>query len=343
MSARVWIDVDNPPQARYLPPFRAAFERRGADVLLTARDAGATFELLRAAGEPFAGVGRAFGKGRRRKAWGLARRTHALLGTVRRGGPRPSLLLSSSRSAAVVARLLGFPAFVVCDYEHVDLSVYRRAGAYLVFPDAIDPAAFVARGFPRERLVPFAGLKEHISLSRPAAASAVDPLADAAGDGVRVLFRPPAEESHYHTEASGRLARALLARLAADGDATVVYAPRYPHQRRALDEHAWRRPPVFLERPLPAEELLGCVDLVVSAGGTMVREAAFLGVPAYSIFGGPVGAVDRRLSDEGRLVLVGSVAEVDRVRVEPLRRRSPIPPRPQLVDELAEELLERAA
>ena len=51
-------------------------------------------------------------------------------------------------------------------------------------------------------------------------------------------------------------------------------------------------------------------DLVVSGGGTMNREAAALGVPVYSIFRGKLGAVDKYLSEKGRLVLIETVADV---------------------------------
>jgi len=60
-------------------------------------------------------------------------------------------------------------------------------------------------------------------------------------------------------------------------------------------------------------------DLVVSGGGTMNREAAAMGVPVYSIFRGPIGAVDRFLSAQDRLVLLEGVEEV-RTRIVAVRR-----------------------
>jgi hypothetical protein len=48
--------------------------------------------------------------------------------------------------------------------------------------------------------------------------------------------------------------------------------------------------------------LIGLADLVVSAGGTMNREAAALGVPVYTTFGGRLGGVDEELIRQGRLV-----------------------------------------
>jgi uncharacterized protein len=64
-------------------------------------------------------------------------------------------------------------------------------------------------------------------------------------------------------------------------------------------------------------------DLLVSGGGTMNREAAALGVPAYSIFRGPIGAVDRHLQQTGRLVLIESPEDVARkIRLEKRTRQT---------------------
>ena len=60
-------------------------------------------------------------------------------------------------------------------------------------------------------------------------------------------------------------------------------------------------------------------DLVISGGGTMNREAAALGVPVYSIFRGKIGAVDRYLSENGRLTLIESVDDL-RTKIHVTRR-----------------------
>ena len=52
----------------------------------------------------------------------------------------------------------------------------------------------------------------------------------------------------------------------------------------------------------------------------MNREAAALGVPVYSIFGGAIGAVDRYLADSGRLVLLSTSDEVQ-TKIRLVRRK----------------------
>ena len=95
----------------------------------------------------------------------------------------------------------------------------------------------------------------------------------------------------------------------------IVLLPRNQKQSELL-RHDW---PAWFERgrtiippaAIDGLNLMWHSDLVVSGGGTMNREAAALGVPVFSIFRGTIGAVDRHLSAEGRLVLVESLADVD--------------------------------
>jgi hypothetical protein len=89
-----------------------------------------------------------------------------------------------------------------------------------------------------------------------------------------------------------------------------------------------------LRRSVPFVSLLKSVDAVVCAGGTMLREAAYLGIPAYSIFCSQSGAVDRWLERIGRAELLTGPDELPRIR---LRRRGPLHvlnSNPQLLEQL---------
>jgi len=75
-----------------------------------------------------------------------------------------------------------------------------------------------------------------------------------------------------------------------------------------------------------AQSLIAFSDMVVSAGGTMNREAAALGVPVYTTYGGRLGGVDEALIREGQLrpltdpralELVKREGEGSRVRRDP--------------------------
>jgi predicted glycosyltransferase len=70
---------------------------------------------------------------------------------------------------------------------------------------------------------------------------------------------------------------------------------------------------VVPEHAVDAQSLVAYADLVISAGGTMNREAVALGTPVYTTFEGRLGAVDERLLDEGRL---RRLTDASQVRIE---------------------------
>ena len=92
---------------------------------------------------------------------------------------------------------------------------------------------------------------------------------------------------------------------------------------------------------MPFVSLLTSVDLVVSSGGTMAREAAYLGLPAYSIFQGKTGAVDRHLASLGRLRFVSSPSEFPAIRLERRQREGPLATNPRLAEDIADTVLAR--
>jgi predicted glycosyltransferase len=318
----VWVDIDNAPQVQYLCPLADELARRGHQIVVTARDQGMTLELLESRATPHVVVGSSFGRSRVSKAVGVTRRGAALTRLFRNRARRPTVLISSSRSSALAARLLGIPSFVICDYEHVDLSLYRRLAANLLFPNVIDAQFFVTRGLARERLLPFPGIKEHITFSGARLDAEPHRFEDAgSSELVRVILRLPAAESHYYVEKTGSASRELLSLFASCEDCVVIASPRYEWQAHALRRLSWKNQPVVLEHPIPFMRLLVAADLVVSSGGTLAREAAFLGIPSYSAFAGVQGGVDRYLQSIGRLTAVAN--DVGRIRIT---KRGPLSP-----------------
>lgn len=339
---RVWVDIDNPPQTRYLLPLARRFEDAGHDVTLTARGYGDTLAILGSEGAVFEAIGSSFGRGLPRKLVGLAVRARQLSDFVRRQPERPSLVLTGSRSATLAARRLGIPSFVIVDYEYVDLMVFWASGTNILFPSIIDAACFRRRGISAERLMPFDGLKEDLSFADVDFGSVPRHDFGQANGAPRVLFRPPAEESHYYRRESGDLALELLHYLAVNG-AKVVFSPRFDWQIRYLERVPdWLEDPVVLEHPIPFVSLLKGVDAVVSAGGTMLREAAYLGVPAYSIFRSRIGAVDRHLASLGRLRMLSSASDFPRIDLSARGSLRPLHGESQVADDVSRVIIERA-
>lgn len=342
MNLKVWIDIDNAPQARYLLPFVHHFEKARHHVVVTARAAGDTLAILRSEGAAFEPIGSSFGKGIPRKLYGLAKRTRQLSAFLERRPAFPDLLLSGSRSAVLAARRSGIPSFVIVDYEHVNLLVYRISKSYVMHPRVIEARVFEHRGLAAEQLIAFDGLKEDFTFAEVDFSDvSAQKFGNADGSAPRVLFRPPAEESHYYRSESRELAVELLRYLAKEG-ARIVFSPRYMRQVGYLDEvPSWKEEPTVLFDPVPLVPLLTGVDIVVSAGGTMLREAAYLGVPAYSIFRSRIGAVDRYLASVGRLFLLASPADFPRIELKRMVSISPLRTHSTAVDEVISMMVKR--
>jgi len=137
-----------------------------------------------------------------------------------------------------------------------------------------------------------------------------------------VVVRTPPEVSLYH-RFENDLFRGVLDRLR--GRQAVVL-PRTQAQREELAKAGGFIVP---ERAIDAQSLIAFSDLMISAGGTMNREAVALGTPVYTTFEGRLGAVDELLLREGRMQRLSNPDEIavekrqqaagERIRRDPRR------------------------
>jgi predicted glycosyltransferase len=238
------------------------------------------------------------------KAAGLARRSAALWRWAR-GRPRFDLALGhGSNDVTVAAAALRIPSSTMFDYEWATLQhqVNCRLARAVVVPDAI-PAERLRRYGATGKLHRYPGLKEEYYLADFEPDPAVlDELALDASAPLAVVRTPPAVSLYHRFE--NALFAAVLERLR--GQQTVVL-PRTPEQEAELRAAGGFIVP---EVAIDAQSLIAFADVVISAGGTMNREAAALGTPVYTVFEGRRGAVDERLLDEGRLRRLASADQV---------------------------------
>ena len=276
-------------------PLIDAMRADGHDVEVTARDFAQTLDLLDRFGMPHTAIGRHRGERLASKAAGLASRSAALVRWAR--GRRFQVALGhGSNDVSVAAALLRIPSATAFDYEWatVQHNVNCRLARAVVVPDAIPPER-LARYGARGKLRRYEGLKEEYYLSGFEPSTAVlEELGLDSGVPLAVVRTPP-EVSLYHRFANDLFPR-VLERLR-DSAQTVVLA-RTPAQREELSRAGGY---VLPDRAIDAQSLMAHSDLVVSAGGTMNREAAALGVPVFTTFEGRPGAVDDALIAQGRL------------------------------------------
>ena len=301
---RVWVDLTNSPHVLVMRPLIAAMRADGHEVEVTARDFAQTLPLLERHRMDHTAIGRHRGGGLAGKALGLVSRSGALIRWARRR--RFDVALGhGSNDVTVAAAALGVPSATAFDYEWatVQHNVNCRLARAVVVPEAIPPERLDRYG-ARRKLRRYTGLKEEYYLADFEPDPAVlDELGLDAGRPLAVVRTPP-ELSLYH-RFENRLFREVLERLR---DVQTVVLPRTPAQR----EEVARIAPSFVqpEEAVDAQSLVACADLVISAGGTMNREAVALGTPVYTTFGGRPGAVDERLIAEGRLVALSDASQV---------------------------------
>jgi predicted glycosyltransferase len=291
---RIWVDLTNSPHVLVMRPVIARLQERGHEVQVTARDFAQTLELCERFGIAHTAIGRHRGGRLVAKARGLAERSVALARWAR-GRRFDHALGHGSNDITIAAALLRIPSSTMFDYEWatVQHNVNCRLARNVVVPDAIPPERLYRYG-ARGKIRAYPGLKEEYYLADFEPDGTV--LRDLGLDPGRTIavVRTPPEVSLYHRFENDLFA-GVLDRLA--GEQTVVL-PRTPEQRSEL---ARRGGFVVPKRAIDAQSLVAFADVVVSAGGTMNREAVALGTPVYTVFEGRLGAVDERLIADGRL------------------------------------------
>jgi predicted glycosyltransferase len=306
---RVWIDLTNSPHVLVLAPVIAHLRAQGADVDVTARDFAQTLELCRRHGIEHTAIGRHRGGRLAAKAVGLLSRSAALVRWAR--GRRFDLALGhGSNDVSVAAALLRIPSTTTFDYEWatVQHTVNCRLARAVVVPEAIPPERLHRYG-ARGKLHRYPGLKEEYYLSGFEPDAAVLDELDLDRSRPIAVVRTPPEVSLYHRFENDLFAR-VLERLR--GEQVVVLA------RTAAQREQLQRRGGFVVPPhaIDAQSLIALSDLVISAGGTMNREAVALGTPVFTTFAGRLGAVDEGLIAQGRLRRLTDPAQAQ------LRRRS---------------------
>jgi predicted glycosyltransferase len=309
---RVWIDLTNSPHVLVMRPVIDCLRAEGHEVSVTTRDFAQTIALCERFGIEHTPIGRHRGERLAAKALGLASRSIALVRWARARGERFEIALGhGSNDVSVAAAALRVPSATMFDYEwaSVQHNVNCRLARAVVVPEAIPPQRLERYG-ARGKLRRFAGLKEEYYLADFEPDAAV--LGELGLDPAKpiVIVRTPPEVSLYHRFASELFARVLerLSRAAAAEGVQPVVLPRVETQRARLEQIAGLIVPAGA---VDAQSLIAHADLVISAGGTMNREAVALGVPVYSTFEGRLGAVDERLIGERRLRRLADPAQLD--------------------------------
>lgn len=297
---KVWIDMTASAHPLVFRPLVERLQARGAEVEITSRHYGQTLQLIEQHGMTATVIGHHAGRSRLGKAAQMASRLRALRRWAR-GRNFDIALAHGSHELTMTARRLGIPSSTTFDYEWAWLQhqLGCRAATRVVVPDSIPPEQLARYGAVPPKLLQYPGLKEEYYLSdfepKPGVLEnwEIDP------SRTLVILRPPPDVSLYHRQSNPLFLRTLR-HLGVLESVHAIVLPRTDEQRDYVRSLAL--PSVIVpEEAVDAQSLIALADLVVSAGGTMNREAVALGVPVYTTFGGRLGGVDEALIRQGRL------------------------------------------
>lgn len=306
---KIWIDIDNSPHVPFFLPIIDELRNQGFELLLTARDMYQVCELLEFYKLPCKVIGGHYGKNKALKVLANCSRAIQLIPTA--AAFRPDLALShGSRAQVLVCKALGIRSLMMHDYEHSTKTGFLEPD-WTLMPDVIPENLMSKRA---GRTLKYPGLKEDVYVPRFLPDPTILSHLGISQQELVITLRPPATEAHYHNPESEGLFAATLERIAIEPHVRAVTLPRNARQEKQLREK-W---PALIqsgrmiipETPVDGLNLIWFSDLVISGGGTMNREAAALGVPVYSLFRGKIGAVDQYLAENGRLILLESIADV---------------------------------
>jgi hypothetical protein len=307
---RVWVDITAPAHVLVFRPLLKILRGRGDTVEVTARDYAQTVQLLELHGIDADVLGRHGGRSRFGKFRSLTSRLHELRDWAH-GREFDIALAHGSHELTLTARRLGIPSSTTFDYEFAWLQhqLGLRAATRVVVPEAIPPERLERYGVRPPKLLQYPGLKEEYYLAdfepdlRALKQFELDPAR------TLVVVRTPPDVSLYHRR-SNPLFPQVLEHLGRDDSVNAIVIPRTEEQRVYVS--GLSLPSVQVpKQAVDAQSLIAFADLVVSAGGTMNREAVALGTPVYTTYGGRLGGVDEMLIREGRLIPLSDPRALD--------------------------------
>jgi uncharacterized protein len=309
---RIWIDLENSPHVPFFVPIISELERAGCEVVLTARDFAQTRGLVHRAGLNARFVGGEYGNSTPKKILGILSRA-LRLALMMRGRGISLAVGHGSRGLLLAARMLRIPTLTLYDYEGASVNLFNRRSTFVMTPEAIPFQTLENLGLSKEKHLTYPGLKEDVYVYgfRPEGGIVRELNLDPSR--IIITIRPPSHSAHYRSEDSFRLYDTVMQMLTAREDIQIVLVPRGRPGRSIAGELSGLREArnvIIPKSTVDGLNLLYHSDLVISGGGTMVREAAALGVPAVTIFKGPMGAVDQWLIDGGRMTAIERVEEI---------------------------------
>ena len=299
----IWIDLENSPHVLFFEPIIKALKKQGFLVYVTARDYAQVSELVNLFKIESTIVGKHYGKNKFNKIIGLFIRSFQLFLTIY--NKHIDLAFSHfSRSQLLAAKTFKIPTVVAYDYEYVQKLLFLKPDLFIV-PEVLYKNSNLSMN---KRYTYYPGLKENVYMQSFKFDNSLKKIFNINEKDILITVRPPATEAHYHNNKSSQLFELIIDYLLSDDNTKVLILPRTNEQADTIvsrwNKYIINNKIVIPHNAVNGIDLVNISDLVISGGGTMVREASVIDVPAYSFFCGKTGEVDKYLEKKGKLSII---------------------------------------
>jgi predicted glycosyltransferase len=340
----IWIDLANSPHVNFFLPLMQVLNAQKHDFFITMREFAQTVALGKKYGIEGLVVGKHGGRNVMMKFFNFAMRSRQLQ-LAAKGRTIDIAVSHNSYTNLIAGRMIGARVVTLMDYEGQPANhLAFRLAHKIIVPECFPAKALRRFGASPKKVYKYNGFKEQVYLSgfEPKESFFDDLAANCELNGryeaskkVLVTVRSPATMAIYH-RFENPLFEKLLENLNHNPEILAIILPRVPQQAEFIKN---KFPNLVIPKgPLDGKNLCYYSDLVISAGGTMNREAAILGTPAYSIFLGQLPAVDKRLIEMGRMVHINNEKDLSQIRFEKKQGNNTLL-NPNLLEEVAEEIL----
>jgi uncharacterized protein len=335
---RIWIDLENSPHSLFFRPIINELKTKKHDVWVTARDFAQTIELATNLDVPVIPVGSGKVNGTFYKAQALFSRTLKLVTLVR--DKRIDIAVShGARAQVLAAKVLGIKSYAYFDYDYSDTRLFHYLCKNVFVPEVTLENFRRVKKVRDDFFLPYPGIKEEVYIEEYPFSSTILSDLNLSDKQIIAVLRPPASLAHYANVKSDHLFQLVFQHLLSCRDVCIVILPRYENQRQELKLYSevGNGRVIIPQKAVDAISLMAAADIVVSGGGTMVREGAVLGTPTYSVFCGPTGTIDNLLENEHKIIRIQEPSGIEKICV----RKKPSKNKPYDQKRLAAHLVDR--
>ena len=303
MIEKIWFDITNTPQVHFLIAVKEILYDKFNQFTFTARDFSETTELLgRYVNTTDLNIiNSTYGKTNLQKIKSVFSRYNC----IKSLGLDFDLSISCGSDSAIWYSFFNRKRSIAFgDNDTAKQWTYSRFVDFAFFPDAIDTDTLTRQGL-NKKFYRYNGYKEDIYISyyKPD-----EKFKDSLPFENYVVVRPENIHANYLNNSSvSSIVPSLLSQLS-DKGYKIVFLPRYQEDRK----YSNGIPNIFIpEKPLNGLDLCYNADAVLTGAGTFAREAACLGIPAFSFYAGKkLLAVDKKLIEEGKIYYSRNASEL---------------------------------